>query len=126
MQAVRGTGGSGGALDPFGQEGADGVDTVRWIEQQPWFDGRLGTFGASYYGFTQWALAREAGPTLKALCLQATASQFRDQTYAGEGYSLDATLSWTQLMSALIARRGVLAMQLWAVAAAARSFSSSR
>ncbi|MCY0989422.1 CocE/NonD family hydrolase [Nannocystis sp. ILAH1] len=113
VQAVRGTNGSGGVLDPFGQEGADGVDTVRWIEQQPWFDGRLGTFGASYYGFTQWALAREAGATLKALCLQATASQFRDQTYAGEGYSLDATLSWTQLMSVLIARRGVLAMQLF-------------
>ncbi|WAS99287.1 CocE/NonD family hydrolase [Nannocystis punicea] len=112
VQAVRGTDGSGGVLDPFGQEGADGVDTVRWIEQQPWFDGRLATFGASYYGFTQWALAREAGASLKALCMQVTASQFRDQTYAGEGYSLDATLSWTQLMSILVAKQGVLTLQL--------------
>ena len=112
VQAVRGTDGSGGVLDPFGQEGADGVDTVRWIEHQPWFDGRLATYGASYYGFTQWALAREAGAALKALCMQVTASQFRDQTYAGESYSLDATLSWTQLMSALVAGRGLLALQL--------------
>jgi hypothetical protein len=112
VQAVRGTDGSGGALDPFGQEGADGVDTVRWLERQPWFDGRLATYGASYYGFTQWALAREAGATLRAMCVQVTASQFRDQTYAGGAYSLDATLSWTQLMSVLLARRGMLGLQV--------------
>ena len=38
-------------------EAADGAATVRWIEQQPWFDGRLGVNGASYHAFTSWATA---------------------------------------------------------------------
>ena len=35
----------------------DGLDTVEWLRRQPWFDGRLGTYGPSYVGYTQWAIA---------------------------------------------------------------------
>jgi predicted acyl esterase len=34
-------------------EAPDGRATADWISQQPWFNGSLGTFGASYMGFTQ-------------------------------------------------------------------------
>jgi len=30
---------------------ADGQDTVGWLREQSWFDGRLATYGASYLGF---------------------------------------------------------------------------
>ncbi|MFA9401332.1 MAG: CocE/NonD family hydrolase, partial [Acidobacteriota bacterium] len=38
VQSVRGTFGSGGQFQPF-NERADGLATISWIEQQPWFDG---------------------------------------------------------------------------------------
>ena len=97
VQSVRGTFGSGGRFDPFRSERDDGLATVEWLKRQPWYPGSFGTFGPSYLGFVQWAIARDAGPDLRAMAVQVTASQFREQTYAGGAYSLDATLSWTHL-----------------------------
>ena len=55
LQAVRGTDGSGGEQSFF-NERADGRATADWLTTQSWWDGRLGTYGSSYMGFTQWAL----------------------------------------------------------------------
>jgi putative CocE/NonD family hydrolase len=35
----------------------DGADVVKWIVEQPWSTGKIGTFGTSYVGGTQHALA---------------------------------------------------------------------
>jgi putative CocE/NonD family hydrolase len=78
-------------------EREDGLDTVAWIERQPWFDGNLFTYGPSYLGFTQWAIAAEAGPVLKGMLTAVTASAFRDPTYAGGAYSLDTILNWVTI-----------------------------
>src|SRR5690606_19096124 len=56
VQSCRGTGRSGGEFDPLSNERADGLRTLSWIRQQPWFDGRLGTSGPSYLGYAQWAI----------------------------------------------------------------------
>jgi uncharacterized protein len=40
-------------------DGKDGYDTCEWITGQPWSNGRIGTFGVSYEGGTQHALAME-------------------------------------------------------------------
>ncbi|WP_257453453.1 CocE/NonD family hydrolase [Archangium lipolyticum] len=98
VQSVRGTFGSGGQLDPFRNERADGLATIEWVKKQDWFSGELATHGASYLGLVQWAVARDAGPVLKAMVAHVTASEFRSQTYAGGAYSLDTTLSWTHLV----------------------------
>src|ERR1700761_8287048 len=45
VQSVRATAGSGGTFDPGRQELADGVDTVNWVRDQPWFGGKLFLFG---------------------------------------------------------------------------------
>jgi len=99
IQSTRGTFGSGGQLDPFGCEHEDGLATVAWLKQQPWFTGEFATNGASYLGFVQWAIARDAGPELKAMAVQVTASEFRSQTYTGGSYALETSLSWTHLMA---------------------------
>ncbi len=101
VQSCRGTSGSGGDWDPMRHERADGLDTVAWIERQPWFDGNLFTYGPSYLGYTQWAVATEAGPALKGMLTAVTASAFRDPTYAGGSYSLDTILNWALLLSNL-------------------------
>jgi putative CocE/NonD family hydrolase len=46
---------------------ADGYDVVEWIAAQPWSDGKIGTFGTSYPGGTQHALAEMKPPHLTAM-----------------------------------------------------------
>ncbi|MEN3308684.1 MAG: uncharacterized protein V7603_4886 [Micromonosporaceae bacterium] len=99
LQSCRGTFDSGGAFDPMRHEREDGLDTVAWIEAQPWFDGNLFTYGPSYVGFTQWAIAAEAGPSLKGMLAAVTTAGFRDPTYAGGAYSLDTIVNWASILS---------------------------
>ena len=100
LQSCRGTFESGGEFEPMRHERADGLDTLDWLRAQPWYSGELCTFGPSYVGFVQWAIAAEAGPELKAMATAVTASDFRHPTYAGGAFSLDTVLTWAALMHA--------------------------
>jgi len=100
VQSCRGTYDSGGDFEPMRHERDDGLDTIDWLRRQPWYSGELCTFGPSYVGFTQWALAADAGPDLKAMATVVTAADFRDSTYAGGAFSLDTVLTWAALLSA--------------------------
>jgi putative CocE/NonD family hydrolase len=100
MQSCRGTADSGGSFEPLLQEREDGLDTLDWLRRQPWYDGRLLTYGPSYVGFVQWALAAEAGDELKAMATIVTASDFGPPTYAGGAFSLDTVLTWSALLEA--------------------------
>jgi putative CocE/NonD family hydrolase len=99
MQSCRGTFGSGGTFDAFRNEQSDGLDTLDWLKEQPWFSGELGTVGASYLGLVQWAVAAQAGEALKAMGVQISSSEFRSLTYPGESFGLDTALSWIQEMA---------------------------
>ena len=67
VQDVRGRGGSSGTFTPFLDDGRDGADTIDWAARQPWCNGRVGLFGGSYGGATQWAAARESPEALDAI-----------------------------------------------------------
>lgn len=99
VQSVRGTFGSGGVFDPFGNERDDGLATVAWLKRQSWFGGTFATYGPSYLGYSQWALAPGAGPELRAMAAQLTASQLHDAVYVGGAFALESTLSWSALTS---------------------------
>jgi uncharacterized protein len=45
----------------------DGFDVVEWIAQKDWSDGKIGTFGTSYPGGTQHALAEMNPPHLTTM-----------------------------------------------------------
>ncbi len=95
IQSCRGTFGSEGEWDPFRHEQSDGQATLRWISVQPWFDGRLVMWGASYLGITQWAVAEDPPDFLEALSLQVTAANVRDAiVYPGGSFALETALSW--------------------------------
>jgi uncharacterized protein len=100
-QNCRGTSGSGGIFDPMRQEQADGLDTLDWVRAQPWFAGKLYTFGGSYLGYTQWAMAKEAGDRIDGMALQVTLSNFRNETLAFGGFTQAGCLQWTALMKTL-------------------------
>ncbi|MEV4222684.1 CocE/NonD family hydrolase [Nonomuraea sp. NPDC049725] len=114
IQSCRGGFGSGGQLDPLGDERDDGLATLGWLRGQPWYGGSLAMFGPSYLGYTQWAVAAEAGPELKAMATQITASQFRDAAYVGGAFALESALSWTTLTDAMSRRFGGAAAPLTA------------
>ena len=52
-QDTRGRYDSEGEFDPFTQEIHDTPDTIAWIRQQPWCDGRVGQMGPSYLSWVQ-------------------------------------------------------------------------
>jgi predicted acyl esterase len=65
-QDCRGTGRSEpNHWDYYVREPEDGVDFVDWVTRQPWFDGFIGAFGASYVGQTQWHMATH--PAMSAI-----------------------------------------------------------
>jgi len=98
LQSVRGTFGSGGRFAPF-DERADGAATLRWLRAQPWHTGRVATFGPSYLGLVQWALAAEQPDDLAAMAIQVSASEFHSQTYAGGSISLETIASWMAIIA---------------------------
>jgi putative CocE/NonD family hydrolase len=107
LQSCRGTFGSEGVFRPFFDEQDDGADTVEWIERQPWFSGQLSLWGISYLGNTAWAIARSrAGAKVSALGLHVTLTNFRDRTYAFDGFTLITCIEWTLLMVSLIRTGG--------------------
>ncbi|MFI5838329.1 CocE/NonD family hydrolase [Catenuloplanes sp. NPDC051500] len=100
VQSCRGTFGSDGRFEPLIHERDDGVDTLDWLRRQPWYTGRLGMLGISYQGAAHWAIAADAAPDLAAVVAVVTTSAMRDLTYAGEAFSLDTVLTWTELLEA--------------------------
>jgi putative CocE/NonD family hydrolase len=58
VQDTRGRWASDGDGYPFVHEQHDGYDTVVWCTEQQWSTGRVGMYGASYVGYTQYAAAR--------------------------------------------------------------------
>lgn len=74
---VRGRGKSEGEWRAFVHDGPDGHDIVEWVAAQPWGNGRVGTTGLSYSGWTQWATAAERPPHL--VCMISTSAAGRWQ-----------------------------------------------
>ena len=99
LVSSRGTFGSGGEFDPGRDEAADGQACLAWLREQEWFDGRLGTFGLSYVGFTQWALAMDPPPELRAVVVQAGLHDFSRCVYHNGTFSLYTSLSWADLVA---------------------------
>jgi predicted acyl esterase len=67
MQDVRGRFHSEGKFQFAVNEGRDGYDTVEWAARQPWSNGEIGTYGASYMGHVQNAMAALHPPHLRAM-----------------------------------------------------------
>lgn len=100
MQACRGTDGSGGEFDPLVYERDDGLATLAWLREQPWFDGRLGLTGPSYMGFAQWAIC-DALPENAVMSTKVTSAEFHSVLFPGGTFHLGLLLSWMQTIEGL-------------------------
>jgi putative CocE/NonD family hydrolase len=67
IQDCRGRSDSKGIWEPFRYDAEDGFDTQEWIGKQVWCNGKIGTSGRSYNGWTQWSSAAELKHALPIL-----------------------------------------------------------
>lgn len=66
-QDCRGRFRSEGTFTLLRDDGEDGYDTIEWAAGQAWSDGKVGTAGASYEAWTQYAAAMTRPPHLAAM-----------------------------------------------------------
>jgi len=105
VQDVRGRFQSEGAWLPFANEEKDGKDTIAWVKSQPWCNGKIGTWGGSYFGYTEWALA-PSNPHVSALTPIFTTSDAYQAFYRGGAFYEMTWLFWS-----LSNRGGTMAQQ---------------
>src|SRR5258708_12167439 len=70
-QDTRGAYASEGKYVHYNNDDQDGFDTIEWIVQQPWSNGKVGMWGSSHPGAVQWAAA--ADPPYGLLAVPPTA-----------------------------------------------------
>lgn len=69
----RGKGASEAEIMPYEHEAEDAAVVVDWIARQPWSNGEVGMYGASYEGFAAWAAAKSMPEALRAIAPVAAA-----------------------------------------------------
>ena len=71
----------------------DGADTVAWLRRQSWFGGRFALCGASYLGYTAWALMMDPPPELVAAVIAVSAHDNYWVVHGAGAFSLEQILS---------------------------------
>ena len=96
VQDVRGRFTSEGEFYTFTNEINDGYDSIEWLASQPWCTGKVGTFGISYVGATQWLAAKSKPPSLTAIAPGFTAHDYHEGwAWQGGAFELGFNLSWS-------------------------------
>ena len=86
IQDVRGRYASQGIFGSTAQEGLDGDDTINWIAEQPWSNGRVAMAGSSYLGMAQWWAAIQDNPHLFAISPMCSGDdEYVDRFYSNGG-----------------------------------------
>lgn len=96
IQDVRGCGNADGEFYPFRHEYDDGFDTVEWCAKElEGSNGKVGMYGFSYQGVTQFQAAVQQPEGLVTICpSMATADLYHGWFYFGGAVCLDFDLNW--------------------------------
>ena len=95
IQDVRGQGASAGTFSEYTNDMSDGYDSVEWAAALPGSNGKVGMYGSSYVGATQWLAATTAPPHLVTIVPANTASDYYDGwTYEGGEFRLAFVQPW--------------------------------
>ncbi|MCV7252054.1 CocE/NonD family hydrolase [Mycobacterium hackensackense] len=106
VQDVRGQGASGGTFSEFTHDMDDGYDSVERAAALPGSSGKVGMYGSSYVGATQWLGAVTAPPHLVTIVPANTASDYFDGwTYEGGEFRLAFVQPWAIGSIAITAAR---------------------
>jgi putative CocE/NonD family hydrolase len=95
IQDTRGRYQSEGSFRSMQDDAADGWDTLEWLAQQPWCNGRIGTYGVSYLGAVQMMLAPLRPANLvAAFSEQPSSDEFTDRTFHAGALTLHNVEGW--------------------------------
>lgn len=109
IQDIRGQFASQGTFYEYANDRNDGYDSVEWAARLPGSDGRVGMYGSSYVGATQWLAATASPPSLKTIVPSNTASDYYDGwTYEDGAFRLAFIETWmmTDIVQSAAANRG--------------------
>ena len=109
--STRGTSGSGGIFDAASNEQSDSQDIVVWMRQQTWYPGFFATVGASYLGYSQWALLRDPPADCVASVILVGPHDYGWHTWGTGSFRMDR-VSWSDLMSKIDNKGSLLLSQL--------------
>ena len=100
---VRGTGNSGGNWTAFGEdEQADYAEVISWVAEQPFCDGNIGTWGASFMAITQLFTAAHQHPAHKAIfAIVPMGDAYRDIVVTGGQTNIGFIPLWMGLVTGL-------------------------
>lgn len=100
---TRGGGASFGTQPGFfsREEAHDAYDFTEWLASQPWSNGKIGMFGRSYLGITQYFAASEVPPHLKAIFPEMANFEWYSWIYPGGIYRDDFLRQWGRLTKEL-------------------------
>jgi uncharacterized protein len=98
---VRGTGESQGTWDALGtREQRDGYEAVEWAAAQPWSNGIVGMWGASYMAISQLFTAAQQPPHLEAIFpIVPMGDSYRDMVFPGGQNNTGFIPLWLALVS---------------------------
>jgi len=82
VQDTRGTFSSEGTYFPLVFEYDDGHDTIDWVTKQSWYNGKIGAWGGSYFGYTQWEAAPD-NPAITAMNPLYTSGSIKEVMFRG-------------------------------------------
>lgn len=85
---------SPGETVPYEYDGKDVYDVIEWISKQPWSNGKVGMYGGSYSGFTQWAATKKIHPALKTIVPSASVAPGLDVPMTNN-VVMSFTFPWT-------------------------------
>jgi putative CocE/NonD family hydrolase len=95
VQDIRGQGSSAGTFSEFTHDRDDGYDSVEWAAALPGSSGKVGMYGSSYVGATQWLAAETAPPHLTTIVPANTASDYYEGwTYENGAFRLNFIVPW--------------------------------
>jgi putative CocE/NonD family hydrolase len=98
---ARGTGESQGTWESLGtREQRDGYEVVEWAAAQPWSNGVVGMWGASYMAISQLFTAAQQPPHLKAIFpIVPMSDSYRDMVFPGGQNNTGFIPLWLALVS---------------------------
>jgi uncharacterized protein len=130
-QDCRGRYGSEGEDHVYGDDAADGFDTLEWIASEPWSNQHVGLSGSSAAATTALAAASQCHPTACAFFAQVGGSSiYDDVVYEGQSIEMERLWLWVagniaglsaSHREAVARRFGLNATQLSAAADSARA-----
>jgi putative CocE/NonD family hydrolase len=100
---ARGSGASFGTFEGMynDKENQDAYDVTEWLAAQPWSNGKIGMYGRSYLGITQYMAASRKPPHLVALFPEVAVADMYELIYRGGIYHGPFIEFWSNLVREL-------------------------